>query len=278
MAANRAAQDGGLWAARSISPTRLDQPAPPTIDDHLPSAPTDVQVITYRSLPDDLALAAWYSRPSGLGPHPAIVYFHGDFTFEADDHTQLRRFVEAGYAVMTPTLRGENGNPGELELLWGEVEDAAAAVRWVAARPEVDDTRIYALGHSIGGGIAALLSLDAALPLRATASIGGIYVPETFVRWSKMKQQRALVRFDVGRRSELELRTLGPQLAYMRCSHVAFVGREDPWFIDNTRAVAHRADALGAPFRGQLVAGDHMGSREPGLEAFASEVLGSDDE
>ena len=35
---------------------------------------------------------------------------------------------------MAPMLRGENGNPGSFELLWGEIDDASAAIVELASK------------------------------------------------------------------------------------------------------------------------------------------------
>lgn len=228
-----------------------------------------VSAVTYPS--GELSLAAWLATPLGAGGSnraPALVYFHGDFAFGPDDFEAVRPFVDAGFVVMTPMLRGENGNPGDFELLWGEVDDARAAIEWIAAQPMVDRRRIYAFGHSIGGGLAAMLTLYPALPLRMSGSCGGIYMPQTFARWAASSQNGELVRFDAEDPDETELRVLGPNLAWMVHRHVAYVGDEDPWFVDNAAALERDAWGLGRPFERVVVEGDHMGSLEPALAAF----------
>ena len=85
-------------------------------------------------------------------------------------------------------------------------------------------SRIYAFGHSIGGGITALLSLYPELPLRVSASCGGIYVPQTFARWAASSDNAELVLFDPQDVNETQLRVLGPNLAWMVHRHVAYVG------------------------------------------------------
>ena len=234
--------------------------------------PPGVAAIRYRS--GELDLLAWWATPPGAQRVPALIYFHGDFAFGADDFEIVRPFLDAGFAVLTPTLRGENGNPGDFELLWGEVDDARAAVEWVAAQPQVDRSRIYAFGHSIGGGVAAMLSLYPELPLRATGSCGGIYVPATFGRWAASARNRELVRFDPSDPNEAELRVLGPNLAWMAHRHVAYAGREDPWFVNNASALAREAWALGKPFELVEVDGDHMASLPVALEAFRRLIAG----
>src|SRR5690606_1656554 len=68
--------------------------------------------------------------------------------------------------------RGENGNPGSYELCFGEVGDAAAALDWLAARPDIDATRLFASGHSVGGTIAMLLA-ETSPRLRGAMACGG---------------------------------------------------------------------------------------------------------
>jgi hypothetical protein len=256
-------------ARRSAHQTVLTQrgPSPGKFQENKP--PPGVLHTTYPS--GELQLAAWYAIPLGSSrthSAPALIYFHGDFAFGPDDFEVVRPFVAAGYVVMTPMLRGENGNPGDFELLWGEIDDARAAVEWISNLPMVDRSRIYAFGHSIGGGVAAMLSLYPELPLRATASSGGIYTPQTFSRWASSEKNNELVRFDPSDRNEIELRVLGPNLPWMIHRHIAYVGDDDPWFVRNAGEVEATAWSLGKPFERMIVPGDHMSSLPVALEAF----------
>ncbi|MFV8750985.1 alpha/beta hydrolase family protein [Nannocystaceae bacterium ST9] len=256
-------------ARRAQAKTELDEHGPSPGKWAPLQPPPGVMAIEYPS--GELNLAAWVAWPLGASEYnraPALVYFHGDFAFGADDFEVVRGWLDAGFMVMTPMLRGENGNPGEFELLWGEVDDARAAVDWIAQQPAVDRSRIYAFGHSIGGGISAMLSLYPELPLRRTGSCGGIYVPETFARWAKSETNDDLIRFDPSDPDEIQLRVLGPNVAWMFHQHVAYVGAQDPWFADNAQLVLERAWAKGKPFEVIEVEGDHMNSLPPALAAF----------
>jgi dienelactone hydrolase len=232
--------------------------------------PSDVTELRYTS--QGRELLAWYAAPAGASRAPALVYFHGEFSFARWDFEQVRPFLTAGFCVLTPSLRGENGNPGDFELLHGEVEDACAAVRWLAARPEVDASRIYTLGHSVGGGLSDLLALQADLPVACTASVGGIYTPATFGRWAQDADTADLVRFDPTDRDETELRVLGPHLAEMQRPHRAYVGLGDTSILRNARALAERAGPLAAPFTLTTVPGDHAGSLQPGIAAYLADL------
>lgn len=265
--AKAAEPDAPYLDRRSAHETQLSAHTPsPAKGAPLTSAPPGAVTVTYTS--GELGLQAWVGYPSRAGSKPALIYFHGDFAIGPDDFEAVRPFLDAGFLVMTPSLRGENGNPGDFELLWGEVDDARAAVEWVASQPGVDRNRIYAFGHSIGGGIAAMLSLYPELPLRATGSCGGIYVPETFGRWANSESNAELVRFDASDPRETTLRVLGPNLPWMVHPHLAYVGDDDKWFITNAEALQARAWEQGQPFEMIRVPGDHMGSLAPSLEAF----------
>jgi dienelactone hydrolase len=247
----------------------LREPSPNAWDDETP--PDGVERVTYRS--GDLELFGWFARPpKATGPVPALQYHHGDFAFGADDFERCRPFLAAGFAVFTPTLRGENGNPGDFELIYGEVEDGVAAAQWLAAQDGIDRDRIYAFGHSAGGAVAAMLSLHPDAPLQLTGSVNGIYVPDTFARWVRMTANQNLVRFDPNDRAEVELRTLGPNVADMVRPHIAYLGSEDTWFHANAEAVATAAAAAGKDVTAEYVPGDHGTALGPALERFLERV------
>jgi len=214
-------------------------------------------------------LLAYYAAPDvSKGPAAALVYFHGEFSLHPADFDRVRPFVDAGFAVMTPSLRGENGNPGRFELLYGELDDARAAITWLLDQEGVDASRVFALGHSVGGALSALLSLDARTPLVSTASAGGIYVPETFVRWRANPKQSNLVRFDPSIADERELRALGPHVAQMARPHIAYVGDADRAILRNARTVAAAATEHHTRFSVEVVPGDHGSMIEPAVAAY----------
>ncbi|MFO0637341.1 MAG: alpha/beta fold hydrolase [Nannocystaceae bacterium] len=260
------ASQGTFLQRRAEHPTALRHDGPSTGPQRLAPAPAGAQQIAFDS--GALTLAAWLALPPGPGPHPALVYLHGGFSLAPSDFEAVRGFVDAGWVVMTPALRGENGNPGRFELLWGELDDAVAAIQWISTRDEVDPRRIHVAGHSVGGGLAALVSLRPDAPVRSSASIGGLYEPSTFGRWARSDGNAALVRFDPADREETELRVLGPHLAQMVHPHVAYIGRDDTPFLDTAARIEAAARQAGAPLQVVPVAGDHEGSRDSGLVAL----------
>jgi hypothetical protein len=235
------------------------------------SVPEGVVEVRYPS--GDLELLAWLAVPPNVeGPAPGLVYFHGAFALGPKDLEAVQPFLAAGMVVLMPALRGENGNPGRLELLYGEADDGAAAARWLAARPEVDGEHVYAVGHSIGGGLAALLALRPDAPVRLTGSVGGLYVPETFVRWSQSEGNAGLVRFDPNDPAEGSLRTLAPNVRDVVHPHHAYIGEDDPWFHPNGEVVRVQAARWGVPVTVTRVPGDHMSCLPPALAGFLAVI------
>ncbi len=110
--------------------------------------------------------------------HPAVVYFHGN-----DDLIDTRWVVAArhrdwGCAVLTPEYRGYGalaGDPSEAAL----VADGVRWIDWLAAREDIDPTRIGIHGLSLGGAVA--IQVAGKLAERAAAGGGGSTLPQA--RW-----------------------------------------------------------------------------------------------
>lgn len=194
---------------------------------------------------------------------PSLLYLHGGYSLGGGDLDDVRRFIDAGWTVLAPTYRGENGNSGDFELWVGEIQDAANAARWLAKQPGIDPSRIYAIGHSMGGGVAAMLSLEPDIPVALTASSGGLYPEQVAIGWSD------IAPFNVLNRESRRLRVLHPHIMEMKREHIAYVGSDISAFgHDVAAAVAGRATLL----RVVDMPGDHFTSLAPALEAFQAEV------
>ena len=132
----------------------------------------------------------------------------------------MKPFIEAGFVVMTPMFRGENGNPGHFEWWMGDIDDAAAAARWLAQRPYVTSDRVYGLGWSYGGVVALLLSLRDDTPLRLTGAIGGPVDTSFFGD----PFNDPLIPFDRTNPEELQLRVPLGNLRWMQHEAYVYVG------------------------------------------------------
>jgi predicted acyl esterase len=125
---------------------------------------------------DGVSIAATLYVPDGARPAsgwPAIVFLHG----LSGNRQQMNAlvegygFVDQGYAILTFDARG-HGESGGLVGIDGprEIADTRAVRDWLAARPDVSDTKIGAWGISYGGG-AIFNSLVAGVPWAAVVTV-----------------------------------------------------------------------------------------------------------
>jgi fermentation-respiration switch protein FrsA (DUF1100 family) len=122
---------------------------------------------------DGVDLAATLYEPSSAPPpagYPAIVLFHG-LGSNRQSLAQVAERFDGDFAVLAFDLRG-HGQSGGLVSIDGprEIADAREIYDQLAARPEIDKTRIGAWGLSLGGG-ALLRSLVEGVPWKAVETV-----------------------------------------------------------------------------------------------------------
>ena len=135
-------------------------------------APAATQELTLH-MDDGVGLAATLYEPSTAPPpagYPAIVLFHALGGKRQDLAAVAQRFVDP-FAVLAFDQRG-HGQSGGLVSIDGprEIADAREVYTQLAARPEIDKTRIGAWGMSLGGG-AVLRSLVEGVPWKAVETV-----------------------------------------------------------------------------------------------------------
>src|SRR6185436_9621518 len=123
--------------------------------------------------------------PSATGPRPAVIVIHEIFGLNDDIRRITGRFADLGYVALAPDLYDTEGarllciarTLMALRRCEGPAfADLDAARAWLAARPEVDASRIGAVGFCMGGGFALLYAVRA--PLGVAAAFYGD-VPKT---------------------------------------------------------------------------------------------------
>jgi uncharacterized protein (TIGR02145 family) len=243
--------------------TKLIRRGPAPGSQSQPTPPAGIETITYAS--GDLSLRAWLSAPDAARtrPAPALVFFHGGSEQSAFFVEQAQAFRDAGFVVLFPMLRGENGNPGLWESLVGEIDDAAAAVRWIAAQPFVDPSRIYTYGHSTGAAVSLLLALRDDVPVRLGGSSAGLYTADSLKNWTNAP-------FDVTDERERRMRTPIEFIQTISQRHVTFVGRDE---YSAERVAEFRRLSAGSKLEIREVDGDHMGCLGPALAQFLRIVI-----
>ena len=107
---------------------------------------------------DGERLVAWYLPPRDTArPSGAVIWFHGNAETVAGLAPVLRALRPARAALLALEYRGYAGSTGRTTVA-GSLLDAEAAWDWLAARPEVDTTRVVIYGRSVGSGPAAYLA------------------------------------------------------------------------------------------------------------------------
>jgi carboxymethylenebutenolidase len=145
------------------------------------SAATDVTFPSSTGRP----MRAFLALPAATGPRPGVIVIHEIFGLNDDMRRIAARFADLGYVALAPDLF-DTGGPRLLcvartimALQRGDgagFADLDAARAWLGARPEVDASRIGAVGFCMGGGYALLYAVRA--PLGVTAVFYGD-VPKT---------------------------------------------------------------------------------------------------
>jgi dipeptidyl aminopeptidase/acylaminoacyl peptidase len=251
-----------LALARQRHTTHLIQHAPSS-QPYDNKRPEGVEAVFYSS--EGRKLLAWIAIPPGKGPHPALLYAHGGFALASEDFEDVRPFVRAGYVVMTPAWRGENGNPGDFEMAYGEVDDAVAALDYLAKRPEVDKKRLFAAGHSAGGTIAMLLA-ESTSSLRGAASCGGFPdVRSALQQFNQPLQKEA--PYDWRDAQEGELRSPARYLADLNCPLYLFDSDQESLYIAQAQSMAAQAQSLRKPVTVEVIPHtDHYTALAPAVQ------------
>jgi acetyl esterase/lipase len=215
--------------------------------------PAGVLQLEFRS--GDLKLKAWTHRPAdATKKHPAVLYLHGGWAFGEDDWDQAKPLRDAGFVVMVPILRGENGQPGDFSMFYDEVDDVLAAGGHLASLEWVDSERIYVAGHSAGGTLTMLAAM-ASGRFRAAASVSGPPDRVAFVRGG----YEDAVPFDKADIREFQVRSPVAYATSFKCPVRLYYGSQEGFFDAETRRTALLAAGRDLDVVATVVPGDHMG-------------------
>jgi len=212
-------------------------------------APAGVQQVEYPS--GKLRLKAWINPPAGAGKRPAVLFLHGGWAFGDEDWDMAQPFRDAGYVVMTPILRGENGQPGSFTMFYDEVDDVVAAAQYLAKRPYVDEKHIYLSGHSAGGTL-TLLAAMASPRFKAAASFSGSPNQKSFAR-----EYPQDVPFNQSDMREFDLRSPIAYATSFKCPVRLYYGSDEPMFALSSETTAMRAKTKGLDVEAVSIPGDH---------------------
>ncbi|MGO4352346.1 alpha/beta hydrolase family protein [Rhizobium sp. RAF36] len=216
-------------------------------------APADGDQIFYRSgAGSELELVAWVSKYKRTRqPKPAVLFLHGGNAMGMGHWNLMKPYMDAGFVVMMPSVRGENGQMGNFSGFYDEVDDVLAAADRMAHLPGVDQNRLFIAGHSIGGTLTMLASMSTH-KFRAAAPISGN--PDAFRFFNRYPQD---IRFDDSNEREFEVRTALCYAESFKCPLRVMHGTEEDHFNDRADLLARRARRANIRIETDTVAGNH---------------------
>jgi len=134
---------------------------------------------------DGVTLHCWFVK----GPEPAqctVVYFHGNAGDMASRLTHVQGMQQSLKCnVFMVSYRGygkSTGKPSEEGLM----EDAKAALKYLAEKPEVDTKKIVVYGHSVGGAVGIHLVAQSGEAGEEAAQPAALIVENAFTSIAEM--------------------------------------------------------------------------------------------
>src|SRR5215467_6236494 len=134
---------------------------------------------------DGTTTRAFVARPSGSGPHPGLIVIMEALGVNSHIRGVARRYADEGFLAIAPDVfhRAQENFEGT-KLDWdllkplvssltteSLVSDTRAAHTWLAVQPDVDQSKVAAVGFCLGGRAAYLANSE--LPLAASISYYG---------------------------------------------------------------------------------------------------------
>lgn len=242
--------------------TKLLQKGPAPDKYETLDAPANAEKIFYRSgYGGELELAAWMSKyKRDRKPRPGVLFLHGGNAMGLGHWNLMGPYVDAGFVVLMPSVRGENGQLGNFSGFYDEVDDVLAAADRLAHLPGVDPNRLFIAGHSIGGTLTMLASMSTH-KFRAAAPISGN--PDAFRFFNRYPQD---IRFDDDNTHEFEVRTALCYAQSFKCPVRVVHGTDESHFNDRAGLLASRARSAGVRIETDLAKGGHTSALPAEIE------------
>jgi dienelactone hydrolase len=253
--------------ARRQFRTKLLQrgPAPHQEDCKDSKPPVGVAEVYYPS--GELHLRAWLSRPSpeARKQYPSVLVVHGGFCFDLSDWEQTQVVRDAGFIVMLPNRRRENGQPGNYTPFYDEVDDVVNAAEYLRRQSYIDHDKIYIVGGSTGGTLTMLAAMT--YPhFRAAASFSGSPDAVGYTRHLVASGHEADVPFNYREPKELQLRSAKSYPTSFKCPTRLYYGTEENHFALSTQPLAKLAREHGLDVQAVAVEGGHSSAAEAEMQ------------
>ena len=211
-----------------------------------------------------LLLAAWSSpNADPAAPRPGVVVLHGGNALWQGHWEIAEPYVRAGYVALMPAVRGENGLPGYFSGFYNEVSDVLASAEQLRDTPGVDASRLFLVGHSVGGTLALLVSMSTTMFRAAAAFSGNPDARRFFGRYPED------IRFDTSDPREFEMRSAASFATSFKCPMLMLHGSREYGSDAMIRLTYRRALDAGLKVKRGVIEGDHTSA----IPAESAEAL-----
>lgn len=247
-----AIQSGDYRAARAAFRTQLLRTGPSPQANKMPAAPAGVTEIEYTSA--GLKLKAWVGMPEQRSARmPVVIFLHGGFAFGPTDYDMAEPYRRAGFVIVTPMLRAENGQPGAFTMFYDEVDDVLAVAEFVRAQSYADPARIFLAGHSVGATTTLLASMASPVFKRVAAFSASPDQVDFAKSW------RVLMPFDLANPREFEMRSPIAYATSLKSPTRLYVGSREGSYRFSNPWLAKLAKEAKLDVEYKEIEGDHFG-------------------
>lgn len=233
-------------------------------------------------------VSAYVSEPSRPGHYPLLVNLHGGSEFRIHQHSTFGYSEASVFAQVNPDMvqlypeyEGYRRSHGLVHGIATDVQNALAGISSAQALGEVNASRLYLLGVSVGGGVALILAGD--LPqTRAVVAVSPWVGLVDNMTWLSEHPSGNLVRMaqftdqygpnNIGPPS-LSYQQRSPQVSHIHAPVLMLQGTADHHVVWQTvQMFANQLKAAHKTYRLILDPGGHHGLRHHYLNETTAEV------
>jgi dipeptidyl aminopeptidase/acylaminoacyl peptidase len=164
---------------------KLDEPLPASLRNYPMAVGQSVRIPSFDGKP----VPAYFYKPQGKGPFPAVIDVHGGPTAQSRRmFSPFRQYlVSRGIAVLVPNVRGSTGYGktwtalDDRDLGGGPLKDVVACKWWMVGNAGVSDDKVVVMGGSYGGYMALAAEAFASDEFAANLDFFGVSDLKTLV-------------------------------------------------------------------------------------------------
>jgi dipeptidyl aminopeptidase/acylaminoacyl peptidase len=226
--------------------------------DSADAPPPGVTEVVFSS--GNLSLKAWMNNPdlTRKTTYPVIIFLHGGFSFGKGDWDMTKPFRDAGFIVITPMLRGENGQRGAFTMFYDEVDDVIAAIEYARQQPFTNKKRVYLAGHSVGG----TLTLLTAMTSKSICKASSFSASPDQILYCRYGIDPNYIPFDTADAREFQVRSPLAYAGSFKCPVRIFYGTQEHHFRISSQQTAAIAKQNKTDAEAIEVEGGHMSAVE----------------